>query len=72
MKSEDYNRRMIHDETEKDSRYNRSSSCDRWRGHLVFPTVSYLRIIMGGSGINIIETKQDQKKSQFKKKIAYF
>jgi hypothetical protein len=27
---------------------------------------------MGGSGINIIETKQDQKKSQFKKKIAYF
>jgi hypothetical protein len=27
---------------------------------------------MGGSGINIIETKQDQKKSQFKKKIVIF
>jgi hypothetical protein len=27
---------------------------------------------MGSSGINIIETKQDHKKSQFKKKIAYF
>jgi hypothetical protein len=27
---------------------------------------------MGGGGINIIETKQDQKKSQFKKKIVCF
>jgi|ERR1051325_7307547 len=72
MKSADYKWTMIHGETKKGSRCNRSDSCDRRRHYLVFPSISYLPITMGGSGINTIETKQDQKKSQRKKKIAYF
>ncbi len=57
MKSENYKWKMTHGETEKDSRYNGSDPCDRWRHHLVFPSISYLRITMGRGGINIIETK---------------